>query len=61
MDARSMVIKLMDEGYSLALIARNAEMSYMDLYRSIRSNRAIKEEEAAAIKRFALVQPCMGR
>lgn len=60
MDTLNMVKLLVDNGYSLNLIAKQTGMAYMDLYRSLNQGRKLREEEAAAIRKFAIVQPCMG-
>jgi len=59
MDALSMTKKLMEQGYPIALIARQCGMPYMDLYRSLNQGRPLREEESAKIKKFAIVQPFM--
>lgn len=61
MDALTMANELVRNGYSISLIAKNANMQYMDLYRSLKQDRPLRDEEKAAIKRFAIVQPCMER
>lgn len=61
MDTLKLIAKLMNHGYSLTLIAKQAKIPYMDLYRSVNNDRPLREDEEAAIKRFALVQPCIGQ
>jgi len=59
MDAISLTKKLMEQGYPIALIARQCKIPYMDLYRSLHQGRPLREEESVKIKKFAIVQPCM--
>ena len=59
MSAEVMIKRLVDEGYSLRLIARQCKIPYMDLYRSLHQGRPLREEESVKIKKFAIVQPCM--
>ncbi len=46
-------------GYPLRFIAAQAGVSYMKLYRSKASAAVLSVEDAAKIRRFAIVQPCI--
>jgi len=59
MAIREIVETLIKQGYPIALIARQCDMQYMDLYRSVNQGRPFRDHEIAAIKRFAIVQPFM--
>ena len=61
MTTLEILAKLQAEGYSLAIIAKQSGVPYMRLYRYFNTGAALTDEQRAAIKSFALVQPCFSR
>ena len=61
MNTKEITQKLRKEGYTLSVIARQSGIPYMRLYRHIISGAAMCEREQAAVRAFALVQPCFTR
>lgn len=59
MSSSEIIQRLSDAGYSMTLIAKQSDISYMRLYRSMNGNVTLSDNEAARLRRFALVQPCM--
>lgn len=56
---RELVEALEKQGYPLRFIATQAGVNYTRLYRFMESDGVLNDEDAARVRRFAIVQPCI--
>lgn len=61
MGTQEIIQKLQQEKYTISIISRQSGVPYMRIYRYMNSGGAMSEGEQAAIRAFALVQPCFTR
>lgn len=59
MTTDEMLEALKNAGYSLALIAAQSGVEYHNLYRHSKKTLQLSPEDDAAVRRFAIVQPCI--
>lgn len=49
--------RLLDEKYTLLVIAKQSSVPYMRVYRAFKGEARLSEQEESRIKAFAFVQP----